>query len=210
LSSKPDAYKILQTPLQSEVIKELTILSTSGDLLKVSNKTGGDKTLTYQPSTIVHVGHSYGSIATNLFLTTYPNMSDAALLTGFLISPKAASLKLEAGDFAYAAQLDPVRFADRGSGYMAFGTLSSFQLDSLRKATFEPDVLLYYNETKETVAVGELLSLTVGVGAPVKGFRGPVQVSKQPIFCEMKKWFANKSMQALCGRIRLPFLCWRL
>lgn len=183
MSSKPDAYDILQTPLQSEVIKELTVLATSGDLLKVSNKTGGDKTLTYQPSRLVHVGHSYGSIATNLFLTNHPELSDAALLTGFLISPKAAGLKLEAGDFAYAAQLDPVRFADRGSGYMAFGTLSSFQLDSLRRATLEPGVLLYYNETRQTVAVGELLSLTVGVGAPVKGFTGPVQVSlnKSPL-----------------------------
>jgi hypothetical protein len=75
LSSKPDAYDVLQTSLQSEVLKELTVLARSGELLKVSNITDGNPNLTYQPSKIVHVGHSFGSILTNLFLTKYSNLS---------------------------------------------------------------------------------------------------------------------------------------
>ena len=180
LSSKPDAYDVLQTPLQAEVLKELTALSLSGQLLKASIKTSAAGNIpSYKADKVVHVGHSYGSIITNFFLGKYGKMSSAAILTGFLINPKASLLKLEAGDFAFAAQDDPARFGDRGSGYVVFGTLGSFQLDSLKKETLDPEILQVYNSTlKQTTAVGELLSLGTGVGDVVNDFTGPLQVRK--------------------------------
>ncbi len=179
LSSLPDAYDELQTPLQGEVLRALTELSLNGTLLRVSKKTGGSPALgAYTPDKVVHVGHSYGSIITNWFIGQHGSLSAGAILTGFLIGNETASLKLEVGDLAYAPEYNPARFGNRTSGYLAFGTANAFQLDSFRKETLDPQVLdLWKTEFQSTLGVGELLTLGTGVGATVDGFTGPVQVS---------------------------------
>ncbi|KAH8893669.1 alpha/beta-hydrolase [Thozetella sp. PMI_491] len=181
LSSLPDAYDVLQTPLQGEVLRALTELSLSGLFFKDSVIQSGNAALAgykaYKADKVVHVGHSYGSIITNWFIGQYGSLSAGAILTGFLIGNETAALKLEVADLAYAPEDDPVKFANRTSGYLVFGTANAWQLDSFRKETLDPQVLQYWSsELKTTLGVGELLSLGTGVGEVVRGFNGPLQM----------------------------------
>lgn len=177
LSSLPDGYNDLQTPLQGEVLKALTVMALDGTLVSESEITGGNASLEYTTDKIVHVGHSYGSIITNWFLGQYGNLSSGAILTGFLLSNESAELKLEVGDLAYAPEYDPQRYGNRTGGYLAFGTMNAFQLDSFRSETLDPGMLLWWNTTIQgTTSVGELLSLGVGVGDTVTEFTGPLKV----------------------------------
>lgn len=132
-------------PLQVEILAELTRLTLSGSLISASMvvSTIGEGASSFQADKVVHVGHSYGSIMTNLLLAKYPELSSAALLTGFLVNPKSILLKIQVADGAYALEADPVRWADRGSGYLAFGSTNAFQLVTLKKETLDLEILRY-------------------------------------------------------------------
>ncbi len=190
MSSLPDAYDELQTPLQGEVLRALTELALSGTLLSSSKKLSENVNLAgYTADRVVHVGHSYGSIITNWFLGQYGSLSAGALLTGFLIGNETSALKLEVGDLAYAPVYNPVRFGNRTSGYLAFGTANAFQLDSFKKETLDPEILTLWSSTfQSSLGVGELLTLGTGVGAVVDGFTGPLQASDPsgPHICNPK------------------------
>lgn len=180
LSSLPDAYDDLQVPLQGEVLRALTELALNGTLVSGSGKTstGSPSLGGYKAQKVVHVGHSYGSIITNWFIGRYGSLSSGVVLTGFLIDNQFANLKVEIADLSYAAEHDPSRFANRTSGYLAFGSLTAFQADSFRKQTLDPQMLTFWqNNIQSSLAVGEVLTLGVGVGDVVSGFNGPLQVS---------------------------------
>ena len=181
LSSLPNGYDDLQTPLQAEVLYGLTLMALDGTLVSKSEVTSGNASISYQPSKIVHIGHSYGSIITNYFLGRYGKMSSGAILTGFLLSNESASLKLEVGDLAYAPDYNPERYGNRTAGYLAFGSMNAFQVDSFDLETLDPGMLLWWNTTiQSTTSVGELLSLGVGVGDTVTDFTGPLKVLHAP------------------------------
>ncbi|KAJ2975591.1 hypothetical protein NQ176_g5439 [Zarea fungicola] len=179
LSSLPDAYDDLQVPLQGEVLRALTELALNGTLVSGSGKTstGSPSLGGYKAQKVVHVGHSYGSIITNWFIGRYGSLSSGVVLTGFLIDNQFANLKVEIADLSYAAEHDPSRFANRTSGYLAFGSLTAFQADSFRKQTLDPQMLTFWqNNIQSSLAVGEVLTLGVGVGDVVSGFNGPLQM----------------------------------
>ncbi|PTB61884.1 alpha/beta-hydrolase [Trichoderma citrinoviride] len=177
-SSLPDAYDDLQVPLQGEVLRALTEMALDGTIVTASEKTGGSSSITeYTADKVVHVGHSYGSIVTNWFLARYGSLSAGAILTGFLIDNQFAGLKVEIADLSYAPEHNPALFANRTSGYLAFGSLTALQADSFKKETLDPNVLTLWNDTiQSTLGVGEVLTLGTGVGDLVEDFTGPLQI----------------------------------
>lgn len=182
-SSLPDAYDELQVPLQGEVLRALTELALDGKIITASEKTGASSGITeYTADKVVHVGHSYGSIITNWFLARYGSLSAGAILTGFLNDNQFANLKVEIADLSYAPEHNPALFANRTSGYLAFGSVTALQADSFKKETLDPNVLSLWNDRiQSSLGVGEVLTLGTGVGDLVEAFTGPLQVSSSQI-----------------------------
>lgn len=181
-SSLPDAYDDLQVPLQGEVLRALTIFALDGNIVQAAERLGGSSSIKeYTADKVVNVGHSYGSIITNWFLARYGSLSAGAVLTGFLIDNQFANLKVEIADLAYAPEHNPALFANRTSGYLAFGSVAALQADSFKKETLDPNVLTLWNDSiQPSLGVGEVLTLGTGVGDLVEDFMGPLQVSFKP------------------------------
>ncbi|KAM7183617.1 hypothetical protein V8F20_012556 [Naviculisporaceae sp. PSN 640] len=197
LSDKPDAYDIVQTSVQIEILKQLTILARSGKLVSSSKRiTKSTPALDkFLPEKIIQVGHSFGSITVAGLIsqegqtseTTTPALADGAILTGFLISDpiKAAQIGMGPGvagwGFEHARSFDPVAFADRRSGYLVQATKSSVHVNFFKqskgKGGFEPRLLDYSYKTRQPNTVGEFVSfpsIVAGLQANRK-FTGPIQ-----------------------------------
>lgn len=106
------------------------MLSRQGKLVESSKAERPCSNLTfsqYKPSKVVHIGHSFGSFTTGGMLAAYGNLSDGAILTGFLINSESSKIKPESFGFEFAQASDPRRFADRPSGYIVQATESNIQ-----------------------------------------------------------------------------------
>lgn len=120
---------------------------------------------------------------TSGLLSQYGNLSDGAILTGFLINEHLLNEHLlnevgpEAFGYEFAAESDPGRFADRPSGYIVAATESNIQQIFLKKGTFEPELLRYAGLIKQPNALAELISGNQAFGRPATDFEGPLQVS---------------------------------
>jgi pimeloyl-ACP methyl ester carboxylesterase len=121
-SDKPSAYKEVQLPLQVEILREITKLAKNGGFDKYSKGQSFEK--------IIHVGHSLGSIVTSGLLAHYGELSDAAVITGFIVSPKLGSAMTSnvlAFNFEYPRENNPILFKEWGSGYLVPGSASGLQ-----------------------------------------------------------------------------------
>lgn len=180
-STKPDAYNVGQAPVETEVLVELTKLARSGKLIESSKIRSEGSHLSdigsYKPTKIVHVGHSFGSIVTIGFLSSYGELSDGAVLTGFVYGSQVGTITPSAFGYEFAPAHDASRFGDRPSGYLVQATKSNIQQVFLKKGAFEPKMLHYAESIKQTATVGELLSGGAALGLPAPAFTGPVQVS---------------------------------
>ncbi|KAJ9609116.1 hypothetical protein H2200_006887 [Cladophialophora chaetospira] len=176
-SETPDAYDIVQAPVDVEVMQGLTSMARNGNLVSASTVISGQPTpemKAYRPQKVVHVGHSIGSFLTIGFTAAYPTLSDGIILTGMLFSNESGVFPFSDFAFEYAAENDPTLFGDRGSGYTVQGTAAAAQLVFLKKGAFEPELLDYAVSTRSTVAVGEVISLGTNLGRPAAGFKGSV------------------------------------
>jgi pimeloyl-ACP methyl ester carboxylesterase len=109
LSSKADAYTVVQGPIEIELLQVLTQKVREGTLL--STLTAG---YTYPPTLklppfekIVHVGHSLGSQITAALLKKYGNQFSGAILTGFIYTIRPNPLQMSALELQYAATNNP-------------------------------------------------------------------------------------------------------
>lgn len=175
---------MVQAGVEIEIVRGLTELARAGKLVSTSrivdtSSNNTDALFGYTPNKVVHVGHSYGSFMTSGLLSRYGNLSDGAILTGFLINPHLVKeVTPAAHSYEFAPHSDPDRFADFPSGYIVQKTLSSLQQIFLKKGTFELDLLLYAGEIQQPNTVGELVSGSQAFGKPATEFKGPIQVSK--------------------------------
>ncbi len=179
-SEKPDAYDIVQIPTEIEILAGLTKLVRSGKLISSSKVVSAASSKTaihdFQPSKVVQVGHSFGSFLIAGMLARYGNLTDGAILTGFLLT-KLSLLDVLHYDHEFARQHDPVRFGEYPSGYFVLNTESCLQKLFFRKGAFEPKLLTYTERIKQPEAVGEYASEGTSPLSPALEFRGPVQVS---------------------------------
>ncbi|KIW48442.1 uncharacterized protein PV06_01024 [Exophiala oligosperma] len=123
LSDKPDAYDVVQAQVQLQILKVMTEMARSGEISKMASSQ-----LDSIPSftKFVHVGHSFGSILTSALVAKYPDLTDGISLTGYIIATHANHPTGSWG-WVLAREADPVKWADRGSGYLSLATLTQFQ-----------------------------------------------------------------------------------
>ena len=154
-SDHPEANKV-QSPVHIAIIKGLTDLARAGKLAQYSTTKGSIVSKHYKPSKIVHVGHSIGSYLTNGFLSAYGNLSDGAILTGFLYSSKLGVVGPGYFDFQYARDQDPYLFGDRGEGYFVQGSKTAIKFNFLKYGTYEPELAQYGYDVRQTFTGSEL------------------------------------------------------
>lgn len=181
-SDKPDAYEIVQAPLQEQILRKITEMARSEDLLTQARECNNalpevsfDK--------VIHVGHSYGSFLTSALLADYGDLSDAAVITGYIPNSHLTDTTVTSFGYELASENDPATFGDRPSGYIVPGTASAVQTiffwdkpsESGDVGGFEPALLRYGNSIKQPVTIGELITVsTLNLGVAPE-FKGPLQ-----------------------------------
>lgn len=163
LSSKPDPLNVVQAPLELAIVNELISMLRNGDFSNVKF------------STVVGVGHSYGSALTEAVTAASPESLDAAILTGYSTNSTGMTSFTSALNLAIASENQPYRFAGLDNGYLVGSTAISNQIGFFRAPGFDPTILSLAASTKGLVAIGELFSSNVIAGV-AKNFTGPVAV----------------------------------
>lgn len=177
-SDKPDAYTVVQAPLELEILRQLTLMARNGTLYKFAEKAspaGAAFENLAKPAKVVHVGHSFGSFLTSAFIARYGPLSDGAIITGYLLTEYLASAGSTSFSVEYAATSHPP--FNRSSGYVVChknGIQNIFFGGNLTTA-FTPALLDYGNEIKQPVPIGELASSFWLLGNPGPSFKAPVQ-----------------------------------
>lgn len=177
-SSKPDGYTDVQAPAEVEILRGISEIVRSGKLSRhASNSVNFDK--------IIHVGHSYGSFVTYAFSALYPNLSDAAILTGFIYNKEITASRITSQGQIYAPEADPKLFADSSSGYIVPGTKSSLQTgffsSRVNKTTgiggFETKMLDYAFSIRQPITTPQIGSALVLIESlpSAPEYTGPVQ-----------------------------------
>lgn len=179
-SDHPDAYTVVQTPLQSVILMEITKIAKAGELLKyvVAGVSNTDATF----KKFIHVGHSQGSYITLGFLAGYGEMSDGAVLSGVLPTMLRTGPPFTSLDVQYAAEANPTLFGNFGSGYVVptIGGVQTGFLSIRRNYTvglggFTPALKEYGDSIKQPMAITEIISSAVMGVLPAPSFSGPMQ-----------------------------------
>ena len=154
-------------------------------------------------STIVHVGHSFGSAQTYALVDMYPGISDGIVLTGFSMNASFVGLFQAGGDFVLANLNQPFRFGNvsqemvasilnmygltdyvagveigyrtpYADGYLTNTNINANQFLFLLPGYFDAMLGLLGENTKQPVTLGELL--TLGSAPMMNSFAGPVLI----------------------------------
>jgi len=164
-SNKSDPLNVVQSPIEVEIARQLGTMLRNGSFAQQSF------------STVVGVGHSFGSIISQAVTAAYPRVFDAAILTGFSLNQTAVPVFLQAANLQIASQNSPLRFSNPAinSGYLVSAEAIANQIQFFRAPNFDPLVLAEADANKGTVTIGEFFSLTAAT-APAMNFTGPVAV----------------------------------
>ncbi|KAK4901736.1 hypothetical protein LTR27_001508 [Elasticomyces elasticus] len=186
LSDKPNAYDIVQAPLQVEILRVITQAALAGKLKPSANQaprySGPPGPRVARPfKNVVHIGHSYGSFLTSAFVGTYGQLSSAAILTGYIPGSKTGVYPFAGFGMDYAPTNNPELYGDRTSGYLVPASVSRLQtIFYHRYNESDPsgftDALLAYGEgLKQPGTVGEFVSTTALSLSYAPAFTGPLQ-----------------------------------
>jgi pimeloyl-ACP methyl ester carboxylesterase len=177
-SDHPDAYNVVQAPLELEILRQLTLMARNGTLYSFAEKAKpADAAFSRlkTPTKVVHVGHSFGSFLTSAFIGKYGDLTDGAIITGFLLGQYLASTGSTTFSVEYAATSSPPY--DRPSGYVVSkkNGIQNVFFGGDPGTAFTSELLDYGNDIKQPVPIGEFASafwLPVNFGP---SFKGPVQ-----------------------------------
>lgn len=161
LSDHPDAIQTVQLGLQVAVAHELVQLL----------RTGGISDHLFEH--VVGVGHSFGSLQTNVLTSQHPDDLDAAILTGFSTDMSGMPVAFAGLDPTIASQIQPIRFSGLSNGYLTGNAIEGTQFFFFRAPGYDPELLNLAEANKQTISVGEFLSI-MPVVAP--NFTGPIDV----------------------------------
>lgn len=177
-SDIPDAYNVVQVPLELEILRQLTLMARNGTLYSFVGKAKpadpAFKDLA-KPGKVVHLGHSFGSVVTSAFIANYGPLSDGALITGYLYNQFLGSAGSTTFNVEYAATGNPP--FERPSGYVVCkkdGIQNIFFGGDLKTA-FTPALLDYGVSIKQPVPIGEFASAYSLLGNYGPDFKAPVQ-----------------------------------
>jgi pimeloyl-ACP methyl ester carboxylesterase len=179
-SDHPDAYNVAQSPLELEILHQLTLMARNGTLYSLAKQATPVVTVfdaLKTPNKVVHVGHSFGSFLTSAFIALYSNLTDGAIITGFLRNQHLGETGMVSFDAAYAATAPFPGPYNRSSGYVAcskHGIQNVFFGGNVSTA-FTPEMLDYGDYIKQPIAVGELASSFQILGLPGPDLTAPIQ-----------------------------------
>jgi pimeloyl-ACP methyl ester carboxylesterase len=166
-SSSGNPYSILQTDIQAAVLIEITKLFRSSELYADLPKPTGR---------VLHVGHSFGSIMSNILVAQNPELSDGVVLTGLSHNSSIPTGFPTATLFHLAKENRPEVWGNYSTGVLTWGDELALQYAFFKHPYFEPEVLAAAEATKAPLAVSEFLTLWLpSLVAP--NFTGPVLVS---------------------------------
>lgn len=161
----------MQADIQAGVLIEITKLFRSGDLHADLPKPSGR---------VLHVGHSFGSIISNVLLAKNPELSDGVVLTGLSHNTSFGSGFPISTAFHLAREVQPERWGNLSTGILTWTDELTLQYSFFKHPYFEPEVLAAVEAIKAPFAVSEFLTIVVpSLVAP--NFTGPVLVSTHKI-----------------------------
>jgi pimeloyl-ACP methyl ester carboxylesterase len=177
-SDHPDAYNVVQSPLELEILRQLTLMARNGTLYNFARNAKPSNTafnkLT-KPSKVVHVGHSFGSVLTTAFISKYGPLTDGAIITGYIDNPHLGNAGMASFNARYAATSSPP--FHRPSGYVVCqktGIQTIFFAGNPDTA-FTQEMLDYGDAIKQPVPIGEFASAYHIRGLDASSFNAPVQ-----------------------------------
>ena len=175
-SDKPDAYDVVQAPLELEILRQLTLMARNGTLYTFTEKAkpadAAFDTLT-KPSKVVHIGHSFGSFLTSAFIAKYGDLTDGAIITGFVLNKNLG----KCGMAAFAVNHAGSPPYNRPSGYVVCqksGIQNIFFAGDTDTA-FTKEMLDYGDAIKQPVPIGEFASAYHIIGLKGPSLKAPVQ-----------------------------------
>lgn len=163
-SSHGDPVNEIQASLEIAALKELTRLVRNQQIQGIADQ--------YQ--SVVHVGHSFGSVQSYALARDEPELSDGLVLTGFSQNGTFLPFFQLGGNFV-AVSSNEVLASQYTAGYLASGNPSAVQTNFFSPGQFDPEILALAAQTGQPVTVGELLT----IGGATYGnntFQGPVLV----------------------------------
>ncbi|KAF2425554.1 alpha/beta-hydrolase [Tothia fuscella] len=175
-SDIPNAYDVVQAPLELEILRQLTLLARNGTLYNLASKVNSSSAAFHslpKPNKVTHIGHSFGSFITSAFIARYPDLTEGAIITGFILSKYLGMV----GTTAFSPLFGGVSPYNRPSGYIVCsktGIQNIFFGGNLTTA-YSTAMLDYGNAIKQPFAVGELASAFNIIGLPGPGLKAPVQ-----------------------------------
>lgn len=172
-SDKPDAYDIVQAPVELEILRGVTEMARSGHISKVAQ--GHVDRILPNFAKFVHVGHSYGSIITSGLLATYPDLSDGCILTGFIVTPHSFEYPLGSRGYQLASEAFPDEFKHLRSGYICPGAKYNMHNSFFGGGDFDPKMLDFGWTIKQPSTVGEGRSSIALYGLPAHNYTNPLQ-----------------------------------
>lgn len=177
-SDHPDAYKVVQAPLELEILRQLTLLARNGTMHTLAAKAGGSASpfhIPVQPFKVIHIGHSFGSVLTSAFITNYGNLTDGVIITGYYLGPLLGNAGSTTFSVEYAATGSPAY--DRPSGYVVCqrSGIQNIFFGGNPETAFTLELLDYGIEIKQPVPVGELASAFWVLGNYGPSVTAPVQ-----------------------------------
>ncbi|KAK1565996.1 uncharacterized protein LY79DRAFT_595156 [Colletotrichum navitas] len=173
-SDHPDAYNVVQAPLELEILRQLTLMARNGSLYALAEH-AAPPSKTFQNHKVVHIGHSFGSVLTSAFIATYVNLTDGAIITGYVYGQYLGSTGSVTFAVEYAATGDPP--FNRPSGYVVAQKvgIQAIFFGGDPKTAYTPALLDYGVSLKQPVPIGEFASAFNILNRPGGSFHSPVQ-----------------------------------
>ena len=163
MSSHGDPLSEIQALLEVDALRALTVGLRAGSIAGISTAY----------STVLHVGHSFGSQHSYALTAMYPNLSDGLGLTGFSQNGSFAAFFLLGSNWIEANEV--AALASYPDGYFAANAPTGVQIDFFAPGDFDPAILTYAFNNGQPVTVGELLTFGGETGS-VNPFAGPVHI----------------------------------
>ena len=169
-SSHGDPKSEIQASLEVAALAEMTWMVRKGSFPGIRQK----------PEKVVHVGHSFGSGQTYALSAMYPDLTDAIVLTGFSMNSSFMPSFLTGANFQQArsqgqSQQGQGDLSQYAPGYLVSSNINAnHYLFFHAPPNFDPGMLVFAEQSKKPVAVGELMT---SASVPMQsGFTGPVLI----------------------------------
>ncbi|KAI9699488.1 MAG: hypothetical protein M1836_003099 [Candelina mexicana] len=177
-SDHPDAYNVVQAPLELEILRQLTLMARNGTLYGAAGKAQPLDTVfdtLAKPDKVVHVGHSFGSFLTSALIAKYPSLTDGVILTGYVYGKHLGAPGMASWSVDFAATSSPP--FNRSSGYVVCqkSGIQNLFFGGNPDTAFTPEMLDYGDSLKQPVAIAELASAFHIIGLQGPDLKAPVQ-----------------------------------